>query len=215
MNSLKAWLTSHLTWIQEGGSLAPRSIVLTGLPGTGKHSAAKAIAAALGKPLVSMEAADNGTNDAVLLIDTLGPEHLPLVRRLADPDRKMPFTIMLTERPWELPSGLLRPDAVEAVWHLDLPDQRERCDIWELAVERHRLPPREFDQVLLARASHEHTPAEIHAALTRAARASHPHSPKERQVLNALCDLQSLARAKHEELARMIQWTTRCALAAR
>ncbi len=108
----------------------------------------------------------------------------------------MPFTTMLTEHPWDLPSGLLRPDAVEAAWHLDLPDQRERGEIGELAVKRHGLPPREFDQVLLARASH-------------------PHSPKERQVFNALSDLQPLIHAKHEELAKMTLWATRCALKAR
>ncbi len=69
MGSLKAWLTSQLPWIKEGGSLAPRSIVLTGLPGTGKHSTAKAIAAALGKPLAAMDAADDTADGAVLQID--------------------------------------------------------------------------------------------------------------------------------------------------
>lgn len=38
LGAIKAWLKEHLPFFREGGSLAPRAIVLTGLPGTGKHS---------------------------------------------------------------------------------------------------------------------------------------------------------------------------------
>jgi hypothetical protein len=37
LGAIKAWLAGHLPFLREGGSLAPRAIVLTGLPGIGKH----------------------------------------------------------------------------------------------------------------------------------------------------------------------------------
>ncbi len=85
-----------------------------------------------------------------------------MIRRLANPEETTPFVIALTERPWELPAGLLRADAIEAVWHLDLPDVKERAEIWDIAANRRGHENPGFDNVILARASHEFTPAEIH-----------------------------------------------------
>jgi len=118
--------------------------------------------------------------------------------------------IALTGRPWELPAGLLRADAIEVVWQLDLPDVKERSEIWDLAANRHGNENPEYDHVILARASHESTPAEIHAAYTRAARVSRPHPPKETEIFNALITLQPLVEARKEDLLRLPYWARRC-----
>ena len=186
LGAFKAWLTAHLPLLREGGNLAPRVIVLAGLPGTGKHSVSRAIAASIGWPLLPFT--HLGTTDpaSILLVHDLGRAHLPLIRRLTDPAETMPFVIALTERPWEHPAGLLRADVIEAVWHLDLPNVPELAAIWDLAAKRHGHENPELDNVIWARASHEYTPAEIHEAYRRATRSSHPKSPKEQVIFDAL-----------------------------
>lgn len=72
-----------------------------------------------------------------------------------------------------------------------------------------------FDNVMLARASHELTHAEIHEAYRRAARSSHPKSPKERLIFDALIQLQPLAEARKDDLLRLVHWTRRCARSSR
>lgn len=215
LGAIKAWLAAHLPLLGEGGSLAPRAIVLTGLPGTGKHSVSRAIAATLGRPLLSFTHLGATDPASILLVDDFGREHLPLIRRLADPAESMPFVIALAERPWELPAGLLRADAIEVVWHLDLPDLKERAEIWDLAAKRHGHENPEFDNVILARASHEYTPAEVHEVYRRAARSSHPKLPKERLIFDALIQLQPLVEARKEDLLRLTFWTHRCTVPAR
>lgn len=214
LGALKAWLAAHLPLLREGGSLAPRAIVLAGLAGTGKLSVSKAIASATGRPLTTFTSVAAIDPTSIVLVEDLGREHLPLIRRLANPEETKPFVIALTERPWELPAGLLRADAIEAVWHLDLPDVKARAEIWDIAAKRlgHENPG--FDNVILARASHEFTPAEIHEAYRRAARASHPHPPKEPGIFEALLQLQPLVEARREDLLHLTYWTRRCALSA-
>jgi SpoVK/Ycf46/Vps4 family AAA+-type ATPase len=215
LGELKAWFAGHLQLFQQRNILAPRGIVLAGLPGTGKRSVAKAIAATIGRPLLPFTCLETIDPASILLVDDLGREHLPLIRRLADQAEIMPFVIALTERPWELPAGLLRADLIEAVWHLDLPDVKERAEIWDLAAKRHGYENPGFDNVILARASHEFTPAEIHEAYRRAARTSHPHPPNESLLFGALIQLQPLVEARMENLLRITFWTRRFALKVR
>ena len=215
LGAIKAWLAAHLPFLREGGRLAPRAIVLAGLPGSGKHSVSMAMAAATGRPLTTFTSVAAIDPASILLVEDLSREHLPLIRKLANPAVTSPFVIALTERPWELPAGLLRADAIEAVWHLDLPDVTERAEIWDLAAKRHGNDSPGFDNVILARASHEFTPAEIHEAYRRAARASHPYPPKERLIFDALIQLQPLVEARKEDLLRLTYWARRCAVGAR
>ncbi|MCW1922665.1 hypothetical protein OKA05_08870 [Luteolibacter arcticus] len=214
LGALKTWLAAHLPLLREGGTLTPRAIVLAGLPGTGKHSVSRGIASAIGRPLTTFTSVAAIDPTSIVLVEDLGREHLPLIRRLATPEETPPFVIAQTERPWELPAGLLRADAIETVWHLDLPDVKERAEIWDIAAKRlgHRNPG--FDNVILARASHELTPAEIHAAYARAAR-SRPQAPTERHLFEAMVGLQPLIAARKEDLLRLTYWTRRCATPAR
>jgi SpoVK/Ycf46/Vps4 family AAA+-type ATPase len=215
LGALKAWLVALLPFIRKGGSLAPRAIVLAGLPGTGKHSVSRAIASATGRPLTTFTSVAAIDPASIVLVEDVGREHLPLIRRLTASAESMPFVIALTERPWELPVGLLRADAIEAVWHLDLPDVKERAEIWDLAAKRHGHENPEFDNVILARASHEYTPAEVHEAYRRAARSSHPKPPKELLIFDALIQLQPLVEARKEDLLRLTHWARRCAAGSR
>jgi SpoVK/Ycf46/Vps4 family AAA+-type ATPase len=215
LGKLKAWFASHLQFLQQWNVLDPRGIVLAGLPGTGRRSVAKAMAERIGRPWTTH------TNDpaldpsVVLLVEDLDREHLPLIRRLADPDEPMPFVIATAERPWELPAGLFRPDAIESVWHLDLPDIKERAELWDLAAKRRGIAHPGFDQVNLARASHELTHGEIHAAFDSAMRASYPKEPREKHLLDALVEIRHFGSTKHDDLARMAAWAVRCACSAR
>ncbi len=206
LGAFKAWLTEHLPLFREDSPLAPRAIVLTGLPGTGKRSVARAISTSIGRPLTRFVAGQEIDLTGVILVEDLGREHLPFVRRLADPDDPTPFVIALTESPWELPAGLFRVDAIDAVWHLDLPDERERAAIWDLAAARLGINAPLFDSTLLARVSHEYTPAEIHSAFLRAMRASRPHPPREKHLLEALTQMNPQVHARQADLLRLTYW---------
>lgn len=128
---------------------------------------------------------------SILLVEDLDREHLLLVR------------------------GPFRADAIEVVWHLDLPDVKERAEIWDLAARRHGITNPGFDQVILARASHEFTSAEIHAAYARAARTSRQHAPAEGHLFDAMLGLQRLVDAGKEDLLRLTYWARRCVTPAR
>jgi hypothetical protein len=108
----------------------------------------------------------------------------------------------------------MRADVIEAAWHLDLPDVKERAAIWDVAAKRHDHENPGFDNVILARASHELTPAEIHAAYARAARANHPHPPKESRIFDALMQLQPLVEGRKDDLLRLVHWARRCTIKA-
>lgn len=203
---LKDWLARHLELFQEESPLAPGGIVLVGLPGTGKRSVAGAIAAAIGRPLVRFVPGEPLELGKVLLIEDLDLKHQPLVRRLSDREDAMPFVIATTERPWELPAGLLRADAIDAVWHLDLPDMKERAAIWDLAARRQGVGAPLFDPVLLARASHEFTPGEIHAVFMRAKRTNRTRDPRERDLLDALAGMCPQVHARQADLLKMTHW---------
>lgn len=138
-----------------------------------------------------------------------------MIRRLANPAETMPFVIALMERPWELPAGLLRADLIDAVWHPDLPDVKERAEIWDVAAKRFGHENPGFGNVILARASHEFNPAEIHEAYRRAAKASHPHPPKEPGIFDALLQLQPLVEARKDGLLRLVNWARHCARSSR
>lgn len=176
---------------------------------------AKAIATSIGKPLARFTSGQHLDPATVLIVEELEREHLPLIRRLVDPDQPVLFVIALTERPWELPAGVFRADAIEAVWHLDLPDVNERAEIWDLAAKRHGIENPGFDHVLLTRASHEFTPAEIHEAYRRAASACRARPPQEHHLFEALIGLQPLVDARKGDLLRLTHWTRRCATLAR
>ncbi len=206
LGALKKWLADHLPLFQEDSPLAPRAIVLTGLPGTGKRSVARAIAAAIGRPLARFVPGQEPDLMNVLLIEDLDREHLSWVRRLADPGDPTPFVIALTETPWELPAGLFRVDAIDAVWHLDLPNERERAAIWDLAAARLGISAPLFDSTLLARASHEFTPAEIHTSFVKAMRASRPHPPREKHLLEALTQMNPQVHARQADLLHLTYW---------
>jgi SpoVK/Ycf46/Vps4 family AAA+-type ATPase len=127
----------------------------------------------------------------------------------------MPFVIAMTERPWGLPAGLFRPDAIESVWHLDLPDMKERAELWDLAAKRRGIAHPGFDQVILSRASHELTQGEIHAAFDRAMSAGYPKEPGEKHLLEALVEIRHFGSTKHDDLIRMTAWAARGACSAR
>lgn len=215
LGDLKAWFARHQRLFQQRNVLAPRAIALAGLPGTGKRSVAKALAEGLGRPWVTHTKDQAHDPSAVYLVEDLDPEHLPLIRRLADRDEPMPFVIAMTECPWELPAGLFRPDAIESIWHLDLPNMKERAELWDLAAKRRGFANPSFDQVILARASHELTHGEIHAAFDRAMRENYPKEPGEKHLLEALVDIRHYGSTKHDDLARMTAWAARCACSAR
>ena len=125
LGAIRAWLGALLPSLREGGSLAPRAIVLAGLSGTGRHSVARAFSATIGRPLLPFTHLGATDPASIFLVEDFGREHLPLPPAHR-PGGNDAFRHRLTERPWELPAGLPRADMIEAVWHLDLPDVKER-----------------------------------------------------------------------------------------
>ena len=108
----------------------------------------------------------------------------------------------------QLPPEFLRKGRFDEVFFVDLPNQRERADIWELVIRRYDRNEARFDHVMMARACETYTGAEIEQAFIEAmhtAFAEH-REPNELDVGNALCNTVPLASLMGEEIERLRRW---------
>lgn len=127
------------------------------------------------------------------------------MRQIAERE-ELPFIIALSERPWELPLGLTRPDSFDALWHLDVPDAIARAQLFDQAAQRlgHLNPT--FDSVVMARIAHDFLPSEIFAAYRKATLRSDGMEPSEQTILAAINEIEVFTRLRSKELSLMTNW---------
>lgn len=108
----------------------------------------------------------------------------------------------------QLPPEFLRKGRFDEVFFVDLPNQRERADIWELVIRKFERNEARFDHVMMARASETYTGAEIEQAFIEAMHAAFAEhrEPNELDVANALCNMVPLASLMGEEIERLRRW---------
>lgn len=107
-----------------------------------KGMAVQAIALVLRRPLYRLEPACDpfalaeilallgADAPCVLWIDRPSDTHIGVVRWLLYHERPSMLVVFTTDFPYKLPMDYLRADAVESVWHFDLPNGQQRCALW-------------------------------------------------------------------------------------
>ncbi len=192
--------------------------LLCGLPGVGSGSAAKAIPKALGRPLLRLDPAcdrpalaeittllDTDKMPCVLWVDQPGEVYSGIHRWLLDGPTTPAFDVFTTDAPHKLPAGFTRADVLESVWHLDLPDVRQRRALWGELLSTAHSGYHEHDSVKLAQLSPMFTPCEIQAAWDDARRVC-GGVPDEGRLIDAVLRVRPVALLMDEGVACLRAW---------
>jgi len=108
----------------------------------------------------------------------------------------------------KLPPELLRKGRWDELWFVDLPDTKERTDIWDIVIEKYGREKVAYDSVVLSRASELHTGAEIEAAFVESLHRAFPEDrePTELDLGGVLSDSVPLATTMSEDIERLRHW---------
>ena len=214
---LGSWLARLPEWFADPHVPVPRATLLCGLPGTGRGRVAQAIARVLRRPLHRLDAAADGhalaeirallaiDDPCVLWADQPGEPHTDLHHWLLDRPVPRVFVVYTTFTPQRLPAGFTRADVVESVWHLDLPDLRQRSALWGELLAAACPGYHGHDSVKLGQMSPMFTACEIQAAWDDARRVC-GGTPDEGRLIDAVLRLRPVACQMDEGLACLRAW---------
>ena len=223
---LQAWLDRLPGWFSSDVIPTPKAVLLCGLPGSGKGSTVKAIAGVLNRSLFRLDpgcpasvlaeiltllAAEK--QPGVLWIDQPSGIHSGIHRCLLDCNMPPAFLVLTTHAPHRLPEEFLRADVVESVWHLDLPDNRQRCALWHDVIKSANPGYHSHDTVRLAQLSIRFTAGEVRAAFDHATREAGGF-PDEGTLIDSILALRPIAHSMDESLACLRHWAVAHALDA-
>jgi len=109
----------------------------------------------------------------------------------------------------KLPPELLRKGRWDELWFVDLPDSKERIDIWDIVIEKYGREKVVYDSVVLSRASELHTGAEIDAAFVEALHRAftEDREPTELDLGEVLSSSVPLATTMSESIERLRHWS--------
>lgn len=210
---LHGWMDSVADQFARGPAHLPRAALLCGLPGVGKATAAKALARSLGLPIARADPAlhicgpheTGSTRPMVLWIDE--PQHAPILshRWLTDTTPTRVFAVFTTTAPQALPPWFTRADVMSAIWHLDLPDTRQRAEIWGDLLSAACVGHHDHDSVQLGHLSPMFTVAEIHAAFANACAVS-GYPPHRESLIDSVLAIRPVAVSMDENLAHLRHW---------
>ncbi|MEM7145342.1 MAG: AAA family ATPase [Verrucomicrobiota bacterium] len=198
MAGLKAWLRSRAKAFaheaRDYGLPTPKSLFLVGIPGTGKSLAAQATASTFGLPLIRLDMARmmeeqsvsgcSGLHDALREAEVASPcvlwidgidvgaadkRHVlaSLASWMKHKDAPV-FVVATAKEVAPLPHGCLLKRCFNECFFIDIPNRLDRTAIWDLVIERYGRDKRDFDTVVLARATETWTGAEIEQAFIEA-----------------------------------------------
>ena len=109
----------------------------------------------------------------------------------------------------KLPPELLRKGRWDECWFVDLPNTQERTAIWDIVIEKFGRDKRDYDTVVLSRASELHTGAEIEAAFVDALHHAftRDREPTELDLGEVLSHSVPLATTMSEPIERLRHWS--------
>ena len=109
----------------------------------------------------------------------------------------------------KLPPEFLRKGRFDEMFFVDLPDEKERAQIWEIVFRRYQRDGRELEHGALARASERFTGAEIEAAFVDAMHEAFAESrePSTTDVLAALQRGVPLASLMESQIQALREWS--------
>ncbi len=118
------------------------------------------------------------------------------------------FVIATANNISQLPPELMRKGRFDEIFFVDLPNQKERVDIFEIHLAKRNRVPEEFDIELLAQESDGFSGAEIEQAIVSAlydAFATHEPLTTE-MILHNIKETMPLSKTMREEIEQLRQW---------
>lgn len=108
----------------------------------------------------------------------------------------------------QLPPEFLRKGRFDEIFFVDLPDEQERKQIWDIVIKRHGRNIDDFDSIALSRAADEFTGAEIDAVFVDALFDAFIDSrePTDLDLATAIINTVPLARLMDAQIASIRQW---------
>ena len=94
------------------------------------------------------------------------------------------------------------------LFFVDLPDARERAQIWDIVIKRHGRRPTDFDTVVLARSCEQFTGAEIEAVFVDAMHEAYAdgREPLPKDILAAMTNTVPLAQLMDGQIGALRHW---------
>ncbi len=110
----------------------------------------------------------------------------------------------------QLPPEFLRKGRFDEIFFVDLPDAKERANIWDIVIARHGRCPTDFDPVVLAGAGESFTGAEIEAAFVDALHEAfaEDREPTMADIGEAIGRIVPLAQLMDGRIAALRHWAT-------
>lgn len=108
----------------------------------------------------------------------------------------------------KLPPEFLRKGRFDELFFVDLPDSRERAQIWDIVIRKYGRTPADYDTGKLASACEHHTGAEIEAAFVAALHVAFGRGdePTLADILKAMKDVVPLATLMEGQITALRQW---------
>ena len=122
---------------------------------------------------------------------------------------KAVFVVATANDVSKLPPEFLRKGRFDEMFFVDLPDSKERAQIWDIVIAKYGRRPNDFDPVVLARACEQFTGAEIEAVFVDAlheafAEGAEPSARK--HILTAMTNTVPLAQLMDGQIAALRHW---------
>lgn len=110
----------------------------------------------------------------------------------------------------QLPPEFLRKGRFDEMFFVDLPDVKERAQIWEIVIRRHGRNPADFRSVNLSESCDQFTGAEIEAVFIDALHESFVENrePLEADLLAAMSRMVPLSKLMDQQIASLKNWST-------
>lgn len=215
------WLEPLAPDIGKPDKLSPKGVMLVGLPGTGKASCVMATAKQLNRPVLRLPPNTGNVRGA---FEELG--RIPVVLWIDEPDDQAPeflrclslhldmadkvFVMATSSKPYKMSAELVHSTWFDRTFYHDLPDPHGRAKLWQLLIAKVVGNPKDYDTVVLSRASSMFTAAEIEA-VARRAHTGKKNSPSEGEILAEIARKTPCALSMDEDLARLRHWACRYA----
>jgi AAA+ superfamily predicted ATPase len=108
----------------------------------------------------------------------------------------------------KLPSEFLRKGRFDELFFVDLPDALERAQIWDIVIRKYGRRETDYDTVVLARATEQHTGAEIEAIYVAAMHEAFAKSkePSAKDIVKAMADIVPLAQLMDGQISALRHW---------
>jgi AAA+ superfamily predicted ATPase len=122
--------------------------------------------------------------------------------------QKPVFVVATANDVSKLPPEFLRKGRFDEMFFVDLPDQTERAQIWEIVIARHGRKPGDYDTTELAKPCDQFTGAEIEAVFIDALHEAFAENrePAAKDIQEATTNTVPLAQLMDGQIASLRQW---------